>query len=429
VRRHVIVTSLAVTSMIVLALIVTLGLLVRDLARDRAIADAERSAESTARFLAVVGPSQGIQGALNALGVTESSEHDVTVVLSNGTVIGAPLQEGELVDQALNGTAVRVRLPGGEALHVPVVQSDGSIVVLRTFVSTEALTEGVAASWLTLGVLGLVLIGIAIVVSDRLARGIVTPISELSATAVELGRSNFDARVVPSGPKEIHAVGVEFNNLAERVVALLQQERETAADLSHQLRTPLMAVRLDAEALPEDPKKQRLIEDIDALARNVDFVIREARREVRWLPGTGCDLSAILKERVAFWSALAEEQDRVVDAAIEEGQALIGIVEDDARAMVDALIGNIFAHTDEGTDFAVLFDVKGKAMTLTVEDAGNGFSDTSVLKRGESGGTGTGLGLDIARRTAEAAGGSLAISRSRRFGGASVRIVAPVSPS
>ena len=425
-RRHLIVTSLAVTSMIVLAFTVTLGLLVRDLARDRAIAEAERKAESIARFLAVVGPSQGIQGTLNALGVSESIEHDVTVVLPNGTAIGAPLQEGELVEQALNGTAVRVQLPGGEALHVPVVQSDGSIVVVRVFVSSEALTEGVAASWLILGVLGLVLIGIAIVVSTRLAQGIVTPISELSATAVELGRGNFDARVVPSGPKEIHDVGVEFNILAERVVALLQQERETAADLSHQLRTPLMAVRLDAEALPKDPKKKRLIEDIDELARHVDFVIREARREIRWHPGAECDLSAMLNERVAFWSALAEEQDRVVDAAIDEGPALVGIVEEDARAMVDALIGNIFAHTDEGTDFAVLLDVKEEAMTLTVEDAGNGFFDTSALKRGESGGTGTGLGLDIARRTAESAGGRLRISRSRRLGGAAVRIVVPI---
>ena len=415
--------------MIVLAFVITLGLLVRDLARDRAIAEAERNAESIARFIAVVGPSQGVQGALNALGVSESDEYDVTVVLPNGTAIGAPLQEEEFVDQALRGTAVRVRLPGGEALHVPVAQSDGSIVVVRVFVPNEALNEGVVASWLTFGILGLVLIGIAIAVSDRLARGIVAPISALSATAAELGRSNFDARVVPSGPKEIHDVGVEFNTLAERVVALLQQERETAADLSHQLRTPLMAVRLDAEALPEDPKKQRLIEDIDELARHVDFVIREAGREVRWRPGVVCDLSEMLRERVAFWSALAEEQDRAVDATIDEGPALAAILDEDARVMVDALIGNVFAHTDEGTGFAVLFELNKEAMTLTVEDAGDGFLDASVLKRGESRGAGTGLGLDIARRTAESAGGKLAISRSQRLGGAAVRIVFPTARS
>ena len=144
-RRQVIVTSLAVSSMIVLAFVITLGLLVRDLARDRAIAEAERNAESIARFSAVVGPSQGVQRALNAVGVSESDEYDVTVVLPNGTVIGAPLQDGEFVDQALRGTAVRVRLPGGEALHVPVVQSDGSIVVVRVFIPNEALNEGVVA--------------------------------------------------------------------------------------------------------------------------------------------------------------------------------------------------------------------------------------------------------------------------------------------
>ena len=131
------------------------------------------------------------------------------------------------------------------------------------------------------GLLGLVLIGIAVAVADRLARSIVGPVEELSAIAYDLGDGNLDARVTPAGPREIREVGAEFNRLAEQVEQLLQAERETAADLSHQLRTPLFALRLDAESLPAGPERTRVLDDIDELARHVDFVIREARREVQ----------------------------------------------------------------------------------------------------------------------------------------------------
>ena len=429
-RRRLVVMSLAVTSMVVLAFVIPLGLLVADLAHDRVLSAAERDAEGTARFLAVVGPSRGISAALDALGGEALSEYAASVILPDGSVIGDTLEEGESVDQALAGTAARVPLPDGEAVHVPVVQADGSIVVVRVFVTEEELSEGVAASWRTLGILGLVLVGIAVVVSDAMARSVVAPVSDLSATAEELGRGNVDARVVASGPKEIYDVGVQFNRLAERVAVLIQQERETAADLSHRLRTPLMAVRLDAEALQDSDLKQRLLEDIDDLARRVDFVIREARKDATREEGGGCDISEVVTERVAFWTALAEEQSRTVDAFIGETlSALVWIDEEDARALVDALIGNVFAHTEEGVGFAVHFETGEGTSTLTVEDAGVGFSGPSVLNRGESRGTGTGLGLDIARSTAEAAGGRLSIGRSPRLGGAAVRVVVPLVSS
>jgi signal transduction histidine kinase len=427
VRRRLIVTSLAVTSLVVLAFVVPLGGLVRDLAHDRASSAAERDAEGIARFLAVVAPSRGMEETVDALGGEALSEFPVSVILPDGMVIGAPLFQGEDLAAAAQGSTVRVALDGGEAVYVPVLQSDGSKVVVRVFVSDAELREGVVVSWVTLAVLGLVLIGIAAFVSDRLARSIVAPVEDLSATAAALGHGDLDVRVRPAGPKEIHDVGIEFNQLAERVNQLLQQERETAADLSHRLRTPLTAVRLDAEALQDGPERTRLLDDIDDLVRHVDFVIREARREVRRQPGVHGDVAGVVGERLDYWAALAEEQHRTVAASIVPGPVVVPIAVDELRAMVDALVGNVFAHTPEATALQVALTITDGAAQLTIEDAGPGFPDASVLRRGASGGSGTGLGLDIARRTAESAGGFLVVARSGELGGAAAAVTLPLA--
>ena len=425
-RRRLTVMSLAVTLMVALSFLIPLGLLVKDLAHDRALGAAERDAESVARFLAVVGPERGVMPALASWPGSHEGEHALSIVLTDGHVAGDPLQPDERVDQALSGTSVRIPLTDGEAIHIPVVLEDGSIVVVRTFVENELLMAGVASSWLTLGALGVVLVVIAAFVSDRMARSIAHPVEELSETAASLARGDLHARVDPSGPREIYQVGAEFNRLAEQITSLLKQEREAAADLSHRLRTPLMAVRLDAEALPDSGLRSRLLEDIDDLARHVDFVIREARRDLRSDGHDQCDLTAVLAERVEFWAVLADEQGRTVDFSVHKAPVPVALDEAGAAAMIDALIGNVFAHTAEGVSFAVRLEVVEGAPLLTVEDAGPGFMDASVLERGESRGRGTGLGLDIARMTVETVGGSFELGRSESLGGARIRLVFPV---
>jgi signal transduction histidine kinase len=129
---------------------------------------------------------------------------------------------------------------------------------------------------------------------------------------------------------------------------------------------------------------------------------------------------------VAFWSVLAEEQGRSAGVEVASGPATVAIPEQDTVAMVDALIGNVFAHTDDGVGFDVGLSVAGDLARLTVEDAGLGFSDLGLVERGRSGGSGTGLGLDIVRRTAESAGGRMAVGRSD-LGGARIEVEIPVA--
>nr|WP_275585749.1 sensor histidine kinase [Geodermatophilus sabuli] len=252
----------------------------------------------------------------------------------------------------------------------------------------------------------------ALVVADRLARSLTRPVTDLATTALRLGSGDLTARVTPDGPVEVREVGTALNRLAGRIGELLTAERESAADLAHRLRTPLTALRLDAEALPAAADRERLLDDVDALSRGVDEVISEARRTVREGLGAGCDAVAVLADRVRFWSVLAEEEQRDVGVQLAEGPLPVRVAAADLGAAVDALLGNVFAHTPEGTGFRVAVRPRdGGGAVVTVADRGPGMTDDAV-GRGHSGGGSTGLGLDIARRTAEGSGGRLRLAAS-----------------
>ncbi len=407
----------AVTAMVVLAFLIPLALLVRDFAGNRAINDAQREVE---RFAQLVALNAGVS---DMLGVVQSfpldgSHFPVSFVVDE-VVVGTVIPPGEDLTQAKSGIAFRAAVAGGQAIYAPVIiPSLESAVVVRVFVSDEQLSEGVARSWRVLGALGLVLVLIALAVADRLGRSIVEPVRELSANAALLGEGALETRVTPSGPPEVREVGVEFNRLAERMTTLLRLEREAAADMSHRLRTPLTALRLDLDSVADGSAKDRLLDDLDELERTVDFVIQAARRPGRVDSDSTCELGEITTARVEFWSALAEEQGRAVSLAIDGGPWQVAAGESDVVAMIDALLGNVMAHTADGTGFAVEIEGDESEARLTVMDDGSGF-DSSLAERGRSSAGSTGLGLDIVRRTAEASGGSLVIE-SAAEGGARV---------
>jgi signal transduction histidine kinase len=418
VRRRLAVVSAAVTAMVVLAFLIPLAGMVKTLARDRVLVSAERDAQVFAQTLSpyivdgdaddvasVVGSGELLGGGL------------LSVVLPDGTVVGAPAQLGEGYRRAAAGEAFREPTDQGEVIWVPVFL-DGAVgtAVVRVFVAKNLLAKNVTFSWLILGSLGIALVGLSALVADRLARSVVDPVQELSDAAHRLGEGDLTVRVDPDGPPEVVEVGEAFNRLARRVGDLLEEERRSAADLSHRLRTPLTALRLEIESTP-DPTG-RLMEDLDELERTVDYVIRQARRPVREGIGVSTDLDRVVAERVAFWGALADDQGRHWTFDGQEGPHMVDVTEEDAAAMVDALLGNVLSHTPEGTGFrvAVGYDGAGR-VTLVVEDSGPGFPDVDPVRRGTSGTGSTGLGLDIVRRTVEATGGILTVGNGPDRGG------------
>ncbi len=152
-------------------------------------------------------------------------------------------------------------------------------------------------------------------------------------------------------------------------------------------------------------------------------MIREVRRPGRVDEGVVTDLAEVARGRVEFWAALAEEQGRRAVNLLDDGPLPVRAPPEDLEAAVDALVGNIFAHTPEGVAYAVTCTGERRRGAVIVEDAGPGMG-MEALERGHSGGGSTGLGLDIARRTAETGGGSLTVGASP-LGGAKVVLEMP----
>lgn len=407
-RRRLALTTAAISTMIVAAFLVPLAVLVRDVAEDRALSDAERGAQTLAPVLTAVGDEASVERIVSAATATGIGE--VSVFLDSGTVLGAPARPDDAVAAARDGAAVTAAVPGGMAVLVPVVGPDGTTDVVRILVPDSQLREGVAAAWLVLGLLGVALVIVALIVADRLGRSVVEPMGELARTAERLGQGDLDARVTPAGPPEVAEVGTTLNRLADRIDELLDAERESVADLSHRLRTPVTTLRLDTDGLRDPDERSRLAEDVDALTTAIDRVIRDARQRVGAGAAPRADLVRTARERVAFWSALAEDQGRAYEARLPDEPIWVGVAPGDLEAALDALINNVFAHTAEADAFRVVVTPAGSGAAVTVEDDGPGLADRDrALARGTSGHGSTGLGLDIARRTAESSGGRLVV--------------------
>lgn len=133
-------------------------------------------------------------------------------------------------------------------------------------------------AWLLLGGVGLLLLVLSVLVADQLARSLVRPLVALALASDRLAAGDLSARAALAGPPGVRRAAAGLNRLAARIGELLAHERETVADLSHRLRTPLTALRIDAESLRDSAERERLVIDAGAVERTVSEIIREARR-------------------------------------------------------------------------------------------------------------------------------------------------------
>lgn len=416
-RRSLALLSLATTSLVVIALLVPLGLLVRRQAHDEARLEAERSARTTAALVALAlsfdTPAEAMPGVVGAMA------EGTTVTLSDGPTIGTPLPgQGTLTDAAMSlQTTITGDVPGGWEIALPIVGLD-RVAVVSVFVPAAQLEAGVTEAWLLLGLVGLLLIGLSALVADRLGRRLVAPVRHLADTAHRLGEGDLSARAVVTDRTELRDVAAALNQLATRLGALLAAEREEVADLSHRLRTPMTSLRLQADSLSDPAEKEAVLSQVDRLEGAIDALITAARTKGAEV-GTS-RLDEVVAERVAFWSVLAEEQERDIEVDIEPGIE-VDVAPGQLEDALDVLIDNVFSHTEPGTPFRVAAGAIGGRPFLRVEDQGPGIPDARAIARGASGDGSTGLGLDIARRTAELSGGGLEVSE-RPGGGARVTL-------
>ncbi|MFE1291806.1 sensor histidine kinase [Streptomyces sp. NPDC058751] len=298
--------------------------------------------------------------------------------------------------------------PAGE-----VRQPAGAVVLARSAAPRDA---RIAAIWGWTAVIGAAGLTAAVLLSVRLARWVSRPLSALDATARKLGEGALDERAdVKGGPPEVRRLAATLNTMAARTQALVHGHRTMIADVSHQLRTPLAALRLRLDVLGTGARGDTAVEldaaqeEIARLSRMVDGLLAVARAEQTTPLPAEVRVDEVARERVAAWSPVAEE--RGVRLRASEGPALtaalgIGHLEQ----ILDNLIANALdAVPDEG-NVTVGHRRSAGSARVWVRDDGPGMPDgvkaVAFRRFGNPEASGSGLGLAIVHRLVTVNGGS-----------------------
>jgi len=431
-----------VAGVVIVAVVLPVWIMVGQVAQDRAVEGGRSRAAAVRAILAVAADPAAVKTAIDA---TQGDRADRFAVHRLGPEpIGSRRATDEQTEQAIRdrpGTppegepwGLTVPVPGGVSYLQPVDLPDGpegadrGTIVVEVFVPEQELTSGVGASrWALVGAALLLLLAAGIA-GDRLMFRSAAAARAVAAGARSLGQGDHDVRVEPSGPRELAEVGTAFNAMATMVSKRRSAERELMADLSHRLRTPMTALRLEAERVRAmGAAGYRLAEAVEAMEREVDHLINIARRpyeESATVEPDTCDAAAVVLERMTFWAAVADDQSRPYRAYGLDRPAPVPLPASELAAALDALLGNVFRYTPQGTAFEVALSRRSGYVALRVDDAGPGIASRDfALRRGTSGRGSTGLGLDIVRKAAVAARGGMDIDRSAALGGTSVVVL------
>jgi len=396
VRRRILTATVTVAVVGVLVLGIPLLLVGRRVVRNDELRRLDREADAIG--FAIIGAVEAGRPVEPAMIRAVAGQDRYVIVTERGgsrTVVGEP-PKGRLL-------AASITLAGGTTIGMQASAREADEHIL----AATALVAG-------LGVAGVaVAVGLAVIVARRLA----APLSDLAATSRRLGAGDFSARSARYGIAEADAVAAALAAAGERIEGLLCAEREFSANASHQLRTPLTALRLHVEELAgiDDPpvraealaalaQADRLEETITTLLA----VARNGRAGVR----SQVDVSALLAARVQGWRHLASRSGRIVrHTSPDEACLVLG-----SAAALEQAFQSLFANALQhgaGTIDVTTLQADGH-VEVTVSDEGQGVpagSEARVFERHVSLSGGSGVGLALARSLVEADGGRLDLIR------------------
>lgn len=340
------------------------------------------------------------------------------------------------IAQALAGT-ISTGSRFSRTLHVQLVYvavpvlSGESIVGAVRLTYPEAVVDEVVGARLQVislvALLTLVMAGIAgVVFSGTVTR----KLGVLTETTERLAGGDLTARAeAKAGAPELVRLARSFNRMADRLSSLIHEQRAFASDASHQLRTPLTALRLKLERARElietDPQgaAARLSaaeSEADRLATIVEGLLALGRAGASSVPVVAVDLAAVARERVEQWEPLAGEGD--ITLRIEGPPSItVRAVPTGVDQMIDNLLDNALAVSQEGDTITVVL-TGGSTPSVSVLDEGRGMTDEELARafdrfwRGSSSTPGTGLGLAIVAEIARASGASVTLANREPLG-------------
>jgi signal transduction histidine kinase len=322
-----------------------------------------------------------------------------------------------VADQATR-SALRARAPSGAVpdgqlvVAVPLLSGEVVTGAIRTERSQANVTRRAHRAWFALAGLGAAVLALAILAALALGRRLAAPLERLAGAARRVGEGDFAARAERTRIEEIDDVGAALNRSSQRVGELVGRERTFAADASHQLRTPLAALRLELEAAAlgsaHEPELAAALTQVDRLQSRIETLLSVARGAPAGEQQT--DLKQALRELETSWHGPLAQAGRPLRVLVPADPARAAISPAVLTEIVDVLMQNARVH---GTgEVSVIVRPIGDAFALEVSDQGRGFERDveEAFRRG--GGNGHGIGLALARSLAHAEGARLQVTRA-----------------
>lgn len=306
----------------------------------------------------------------------------------------------------------------------------GIVVLARP---TAAVDRQVTVLWTVIAAIATAGLLAAALVAVGLARWVSRPLSDLEAAAQALGYGELSTRSrADAGPSEVRRLAGNFNLMAARLQALVGAHQATMADVSHQLRTPLAALRLRLDLLAQDSDAEAAAElagaqeEIARLSRLVNGLLAVARAENIATTQVYLPIDEVIKTRVAAWRPAADERD--VSLCTELQPVGARIAEGHLEQVLDNLIANALDALPPGGTISIAAMPEGDMARIVVADDGPGMSHqqqrVAFRRFATSSGGGTGLGLAIVDRLVVSNGGSASLSDTPG-GGLTVTIELP----
>ncbi len=304
----------------------------------------------------------------------------------------------------------------------PVVWDGDVVAVVVTEAPTDALRALELREWLVLagGEAAAVLVAVAAAV--LLTGWVLRPVKDLDKVTHDIATGRLASRVAPAGgPPELRRLAQAFNEMADHVEQVLDQQRAFVADASHQLRNPLAALMLRVELmgmeLPEGSEEELAGVRVEGrrLAQVLDDLLGLAVAEHARPAGGPTDLVRLAVDRTDGWRPLGLERGVELHCEVPDGP-LLGLAEPVAfGSALDAVVDNALKFTPRGGRVTVSVTAAADQVAVAVADTGPGITEEERERIGDrfwrsprqQNSEGSGLGLSIARTLLAASGGTL----------------------
>ncbi|MFI8531168.1 sensor histidine kinase [Streptomyces aquilus] len=329
--------------------------------------------------------------------------------------------------------------------HLTVtVPVEGEKAAVRIVFSTSDMTRRLWSIWGFRAGLAVLVIAAAAAIGAYAARRITAPLRELNAMASKFSDGDLTARSPVTGPPETQTLARTLNQGAERLDTLVASQRIFVADASHQLRTPLTALRLSLDNIADGVDDEFVREDVEQataevvrMSRLVNGLLVLARAEAKVSAAEPLSLGDIVAERLDVWRPAADERGVTIalGGSTADGRLLVLASPGHLDQVLDNVLSNALEVSPDGATITVAHEARGDEILLTVRDEGPGMSDAEKSRafdrfwrgQGLTGRSGSGLGLAVVRQLVTDDGGTVTLADAPG-GGLVVRISLRASP-